>query len=127
RRSVRMIRTAISPRLATSTAGGSPVRQAGACPRGPVVVIVNLSSDTVGSHPEDAVAHGLQRCAAGGRQAQAEHGAGVRGVDHAVVPQPGGGVVGFALLLVLLADGRLEALLLLGAPLFAARGHLVAA
>ncbi|MGZ4668699.1 MAG: biotin carboxylase N-terminal domain-containing protein [Blastococcus sp.] len=51
---------------------------------------------------------------------EAEHGAGLRGVDHAVVPEAGGGVVRVPLLLVLVADRRLERLFLLGGPLPAA-------
>src|SRR5262245_58343489 len=89
RLAVRMIRQAISPRLAISSfSKGRPV-------------------DT--SHPEDAEAGrlGRRRIEAGGER-EAEHRAGVRGVDHAVVPQARGGVIGMALLFVLLADRRLE-------------------
>ena len=45
-----------------------------------------------------------------------QDGAGVARVDHAVVPEAGGGVVGVPLGLVLLAQRRLEGLLVLGAP-----------
>src|SRR4051794_37847787 len=103
-RSVRITRTAISPRLATRTV--SNIRH---------------------SHPEDAVAELAQRRVGARRQGQPEHGAGRGGVDHAVVPEPGGGVVGMALVLVLLADRRLERLLLLGRPLLAAGLEAVAA
>src|SRR5262245_22921550 len=89
RLAVRMIRQAISPRLAiNSLSKGRPV-------------------DT--SHPEDAEAGRLgRRRVEAGREREAEHRAGVGRVDHAVVPQPRGGVIGMALLLVLLADRRLE-------------------
>ena len=40
----------------------------------------------------------------------------MRRVDHAVVPQAGGGVVRVALVLVLLADGRLEGFFVVLAP-----------
>src|SRR5262249_58771336 len=51
-----------------------------------------------------------------GGERKSEHGAGIGGVDDAVVPDAGAGVVGVALLLVLLADRRLEGLLVGGAP-----------
>src|SRR3712207_9595032 len=66
------------------------------------------------SHPEDAVAELAQRRVGTRREGQPEHGAGLGGVDDAVVPQPGGGVVGVALGLVLVADRLLERLLLVG-------------
>src|SRR5262249_50203467 len=91
-----MTRTAISPRLATRT----------------------LSKVTA-SHPEHAVGDGLERRLPDDRKRQPEHGSGVGGVDHPVIPEPGSGVVGIALMLVLRADGRLEFLFLL-------RGHLAA-
>src|SRR5258708_35813642 len=64
--SVRMIRTAISPRLAIRTA------------------------ENIGSHPEDAVADRLQRCVVGGGQGQAEDAAGVRRAEGPALPDPGG-------------------------------------
>src|SRR4029450_8847542 len=85
RLAVRMIRQAISPRLAiNSLSKGRPV-------------------DT--SHPEDTEPGrlGRRRVETGGER-EAEHRAGLRGIDHAVVPQPRGGVIGMALLFVLLAD-----------------------
>src|SRR6476620_5269056 len=93
-RSVRITRTAISPRLATRTVSNM---------RGPL-------------HPEDAVADVFEGRVGAGGQGEAEHGAGLGGVDHAVVPEPGGGVVRMTLVLVLLPDRRLERLLLLGGP-----------
>src|SRR5699024_3367595 len=90
---VRRIRIAISPRLAIRTL-----------------------SIMCASHPEDAVAGLGQRGAGDDVQGQAQHGAGVGGVDDPVVPQPSGGVVGAALRLVLLDDGPAERLLLGLAP-----------
>src|SRR4051812_38120549 len=97
-RSVRITRTAISPRLATNT-------------------VSNMSWPL---HPEDAVADVLQGGVGAGRERQAEDRAGVLGVDHAVVPEPGGGVVRVTLGLVLLADRGLERLFVLGRPFLAA-------
>src|SRR4051794_30427273 len=114
-RSVRITRTAISPRLATSTVSN-----------------IRSSPGTYGagspeSHPEDSVAELAQRRVGTRRQGQPERGAGLRGVDHAVVPQAGGGVVRVALVLVLITDRRLERLLVLGRPLLPAGLQPVAA
>src|SRR5262245_19677151 len=78
RLAVRMIRQAISPRLATRSLWN------------------RRASKT--SHPEDAEAGGLgrRRVHAGGER-QAEHGAGVGWIDDAVVPDAGGGVIRVAL------------------------------
>src|SRR3954449_11815433 len=103
-RSVRITRTAISPRLATST-------------------VSNIRS----SHPEDAVAELAQRRVGARGEGEPEHGAGLRGIGHTVVPEAGGGVVRVALVLVLLADRRLERLFLLRRPLPAAGLGTVAA
>src|SRR5205085_6108740 len=78
RRRVRITRQAISPRLATSTV-----------------------SNTGASHPEDAEGRVAQRCVGRRGQSQAQHGPGVFRVDHPVVPQPRGRVVGVAMRLVL--------------------------
>ena len=51
-----------------------------------------------------------------GREREAEDAAGLGRLHDAVVPEPGGGVVGVALLLVLPPQRRLEGLLLLPAP-----------
>src|SRR5690606_33616173 len=87
------------------------------------------SQITVGSHAEDAEVRHRGGCRVGGGdlEREAEHAAGVAGVDHAVVPEAGGGVVRRALSLVLLADRRLERLLVVGAPALAAALDAVAA
>src|SRR5580704_18545015 len=87
---VAMIRTAISPRLATRT-------------------LLKLFPGTGTSHPEDAVAGRLERGVGGHGQREPEDPAGVGRVDDPVVPQPGGRVVRVALVLVLLADVGLVA------------------
>ena len=60
-------------------------------------------------HPEHAelrlFGDGRFECCGEG---EAEHIAGLYRVDHTVVPQARGGVIGVALVLVFLADGRLE-------------------
>src|SRR5574343_487131 len=71
-------------------------------------------------HPEDAELGFFGRGVHRGGEAQAEHAAGVGRIDDAVVPEAGGGVVGVALGLVLLADRRLEGFFLFGAPGLAA-------
>src|SRR4051794_26018355 len=108
-RNVRITRTAISPRLATRTVLNIPSL------RSPLV----SKSREVMSHPEDAVGHRLQRSLCNNRKCQPQYGSGVGGVDDAVVPEPCGGVVRVALVLVLLADRRLE-------RLFLVRGHVAA-
>src|SRR3954465_5007075 len=107
-RSVRITRTAISPRLATSTV--SNIRSSPG----------TFGAESPESHPEDAVAERAQRRVGARREGEPEHGAGLRGIDDAVVPEAGGGVVRVALVLVLLADRRLERLFLLRRPLPAA-------
>src|SRR6185437_12769974 len=78
------------------------------------------------SHPEHAEPRVLDGRVEGRREAQGEHAARVHRIDHAVVPEAGGGVVGMALALVLLADRRLEGLFLGGRPLPALRLDAVA-
>src|SRR3954453_8251675 len=99
-RSVRITRTAISPRLATRT----------------------VEKFTT-SHPEHAVGDRFDRRLAHHRKRQSENGSGVGGVDDAVVPQPSGRIVRVALAFVLLADRGLEVLLLLGRHLAADGGQ----
>src|SRR5690242_16032068 len=118
-RSVRMTRTAISPRLATRTVSNTVTAPNRGYARKTTRTYVRKSPWRP-SHPEDAVADVVEGGAGAGGQRETEHAAGVGGVDHAVVPEPGGGVVGVALLLVLVADRRLERLFLLGRPVLAA-------
>ena len=65
-------------------------------------VVVGEERVMAGSHPEKAEGGLRQRGAGDDVERQSQDGAGVRGVDHAVVPEAGGGVVGAALVLVLL-------------------------
>src|ERR1041384_4945557 len=113
-RTVRMTRTAISPRLAIKMLSNTED------------LLAESRIDTAHSHPEDAVADRLQRGVGGGGQGQAEHLAGVGGVDHAVVPEACGRVVRVALVLVLVADRRLERLFVFHGPLLATALELVA-
>src|ERR1700754_804419 len=76
-RSVRMTRTAISPRLAIRTV-----------------------SKLTPSHPEHAVGDGLERSLSDNRKRKTENSSGVSRVDDAIVPQPRRRVVGVALVLV---------------------------
>src|SRR3954468_21822639 len=62
------------------------------------------------SHPEYAELGFFDRRIEGGRDRKAEEAPRVRRIDHTVVPEPGAGVVGMALLLVLVADRLLELL-----------------
>src|SRR4051812_40361973 len=71
-------------------------------------------------HAEDAEARLLERGLLHDFEREPEHAARVGGVDDAVVPQPGAGVIGVSLALVLLANRRLEAFLFLRGPLAAA-------
>src|ERR1700710_1568362 len=125
RRSVRITRTAISPRLATRTVENTlttPASNAGG--------VAGTAGDAFDSawgalHPEDAVGDRLQRRVGGGGQGEPEHVAGVPGVDDPVVPQPRGRVVRVALVLVLGPDRCLELLFRFRAPLLPARLCLV--
>src|SRR3954464_369675 len=96
-RAVRMTRQAISPRLAISSV-----------PKRRYILLV------IASHPEQAELRRLDRRVRRGRQAEPKHQPRVGGIDHAVVPQPRGGVIGIALLLVLRPDRIAEFLLFLG-------------
>src|SRR6185312_12428164 len=100
RRSVPITRTAISPRLATSTVSNSGVPARGV----PAGGASKLLSVIGGSHPEDAERGVRQGFGGADVQGEAEHSAGVGGVDDAVVPEPGGGIIWVALGFVLLAD-----------------------
>src|SRR5580692_7839334 len=93
RRAVRMMRQAISPRLA--------IRR-------------DVSTS---SHPEHAEARtcGYRRVE-GRRECQAQDVSGLRGIDHTVVPEPGRGEIGVAFVLVLAPDRGLEGLSFLRGP-----------
>src|ERR1700719_682606 len=67
-RNVRITRTAISPRLAIRTVW-----------------------KRISSHPEHAIGDGLERGLPDDRKRQPQHGSGIGGIDHPVVPEPGGG------------------------------------
>ena len=94
---VRMTRTAISPRFATRT----------------------VSNKAGLSHAEHTAGDRFQRRKGADAQRQADDPPRVRGIDHAVVPQPGSGVVGAALGFVGLTDG-VELVLRLDGPVLAA-------
>src|SRR3546814_1087428 len=108
---VRMIRRAISPRVAMRrddimTSTPPPP----SCGRSPSPCRGGLCSAFLSSsHPEQAEARvrGDRGIEAGGN-GEAEHVAGLDRVDDPVVPQPGGGVVRIAFVLVALADRGLE-------------------
>src|SRR5699024_8605812 len=117
RRSVRITRTAISPRLATRTVSNKLI--------GPLLPALRSGAgDASASHPENPVRHRIQRCVRRDRQRQPEHIACLPGVDHPVVPDAGGRVVRVPLVLVLVPDGLLELLLIPGGPVLAALLHL---
>lgn len=73
------------------------------------------------SHSENAIAIGFWRWPSGGGQCQPEDSTGVQGIDHAIVPEAGGGVPWVSLGVVLLADGGFEGFLIVRGPLLAAR------
>src|ERR1700761_8714240 len=81
-RSVRITRTAISPRLATRTV--SKVLEVLEVSK--VFEVLRLLGTP--PHPEYAVGDRLERRLAHDAKGQPEHGSGVRGVDHTVIPQP---------------------------------------
>src|SRR5918995_6049696 len=67
-------------------------------------------------HPEHAELGALDRGVERGGQAERQHGAGLRRVDDAVVPQPCARVIRVALALVLVQNRRLEGFLFIGGP-----------
>src|SRR5258706_4595196 len=71
---------------------------------------------TLPSHAEHAGGGFFDRRIERGRQAECQHLARVEWIDHAVVPQPRGGVIGAALARILFEDRRLERAFLGGAP-----------
>src|SRR3984893_12390446 len=107
-RSVRMTRTAISPRLAIRTV-----------------------SKRISSHPEHAIGNRLERRLRDDQKGQSQNGSGIGRIDHPVVPEPGGLIVRVALIFILLTNRRLELFFLFGTHLAADggqhRGRLLAA
>src|SRR5687768_3395373 len=91
------------------------------------LLFIVLPSCAIPSHPEHTELRRWDRGVEGGGNAKPEGHAGVGGIDDAVIPQPGAGVIGMALVLVLVADRRLEGLLVLRAPGLPLRLHAVAA
>src|SRR5690606_832755 len=77
-------------------------------------------------HPEHAELGRLDGRVEAGGQGQAKYIAGLRRVDHPVVPQAGAGVVGVGRLFVLGGDGLLDARLSLLAERVAGAGRLLA-
>src|SRR6202048_965553 len=86
----------------------------------PATVTSSVEYVAVGSvmalHPEHAEPGRLDRFVQRRRDREPEHLAGVRGIDHTVIPQACAGVVRMAFAFVLLADRRLERGLFVGAP-----------
>src|SRR4051812_30377975 len=111
----RITRSAISPRLATSSVEiGFETGFETLTSFAPQPTSLVRSPP---SHPEDAVGGLGDRRVRGGGEAEAEDATGLGGGGDPVVPEPGGGVVRRALSLVLLEDRRLDRGLLVGAPL----------
>src|SRR5437763_10784975 len=77
-------------------------------------------------HPEDAKLRLLNRCVVRDRKAEAEVGAGVGGIDDAVVPEARGRVVRRTFRLVFLQHGIGDGALFLGAQLLARARELIA-
>src|SRR5881296_1064524 len=102
-RAARMMRTAISPRLATRSfcMGLRPSPQPSPGGRGRKM-----------SHAKNAIAWPCQRLLHGHGDGQAQDASGLQGVENTVVPEPRRGVVGRALMLIQV-EGRL-----LESPLF---------
>src|SRR5215472_736530 len=78
-------------------------------------------------HAENAKDRLVDRTIEGCRNRKGEYLARVGGIDYAVVPQPGAGVVGVAFALVLLTYGSLECKLFIAAPAPAIRFDRIAA
>src|SRR5262245_4151668 len=98
-RAVRMTRQAISPRLAIRS-----VRK-----RRYILLFI-------ASHPEQAEFRRFDRRIGRYGQPKPEHEPRIGGIDHAVVPQSRGGIIGVALLLILRADRPAEFFLLFSGP-----------
>src|SRR5439155_17463941 len=102
-RSVSSSWVACSSRSRVASAGAGPRGGGSGGAAGAGARLWSAAVDT-GSHPEDRLAPFGQRGVSAHAERESEHVARVRGVDHAVVPQPGARVVGVALCLVLGAD-----------------------
>src|SRR6202521_4025386 len=88
-------------------------------PIGPCLSIATALIDSSPSHAEDAEARLLDGRVESRREGEPQDSARIDGIDDAVVPQPRRGVVGMALLLVLLANRGLERFLLRLGPFLA--------
>src|SRR5579884_1499886 len=99
---VRIMRQAISPRLAMR-------------------ILENK-----GLHPEHAESRRLHRRVQRGGDAEAQDHARISGIDDAVIPKPCAGIIGMALMLELLADWRLHRLFVFWRPAFARGFDIVA-
>src|SRR6185437_2240560 len=94
--------------------------------RNPAPTKDNLSSMMPHSHPKHPEPRPPHRRIERGGKRQRQHAAGFGRRNDAVVPQPRGGEIRIALALELLAQRRLERLLLVGAPAFALAFDIVA-
>src|SRR5690606_20876736 len=91
-----------------------------ATPRESIVVVTVLMAGPLGPlHAKHAEAGLVDFPVEAGGQRQPEHVPGIRGVDHAVIPEPGRGVVGVALPFVFAGDGVADSRLRLGIKGFA--------
>src|SRR4051794_888019 len=79
------------------------------------------------SHPEHAELRRRDRGVEGGGDAEPQRHTGIGRIDDAIIPQPGAGVIGMALVLVLVADRSLEGFFVLRTPALALSLHAIAA
>src|SRR2546426_3199225 len=107
-RSKRVLRSSVTMRPSNAFRASGRLSQTRV--RGPSISSWSRSSFTGFSHAEDPEARLGDGRIQGGGEAEGEDGAGVRGGDDAVVPQPGRRVVGASLLFVLREDGRAQGL-----------------
>src|ERR1700735_3646081 len=107
-------RHAISPRLAISILLNMAKPKRGFSHAGYAPVTWSLHMH--GSHAEHAETRVLDERIHRRRQPETEHVAGLRRVDHAIVPQARAGVIRMALRFVLVADRRFERLFLFRRP-----------
>src|SRR6266699_570433 len=124
----------VPPRLRTApfrVRGGSSA--AGAKPTVPTagsawwVSLRSTHPTTKLLHPKHPEPRRFDRRVERGREREREHAPGFLRRDDAVVPQPGGRVIGISLALVIVPDRLLEFFFLLGAPRLAPRLDIVAA